>query len=175
MPRAPVNDTESEHMNHLVYLYSRLFHWERSPIKLVYFFLKCMYQVRKVSGHVFVCSGYRFCLFLQFSYWILDLFEQCGIFSYSENKLFYSFISCYIYMCYGVQFWWKSRSGGWNPINQSNPATMFATVPNQDLDFQPHIYIVVFFIFNDFRREMIVRFVDIGGIVDHHCLNFLYR
>jgi hypothetical protein len=25
------------------------------------------------------------------------------------------------------------------------------------------------------RREMIVRFVDIGGIVDHHCLNFLYR
>ena len=23
-------------------------------------------------------------------------------------------------------------------------------------------------------REVIVRFVDIGGIVDHHCLNFLF-
>ena len=22
--------------------------------------------------------------------------------------------------------------------------------------------------------EVIVRFVDIGGIVDHHCLNFLF-
>jgi hypothetical protein len=40
------------------------------------------------------------------------------------------------------------------------------------LDFQPHIYIVVFFIFNDLRREMIVRFVDIGGIVDHHTTLF---
>jgi hypothetical protein len=31
-------------------------------------------------------------------------------------------------------------------------------VANQDLDFQRHV---------------VVRFVDIGGIVDHHCLNFL--
>ena len=28
--------------------------------------------------------------------------------------------------------------------------------------------------FNDFRREGIVRFVDIGRIVDHHCLNFIF-
>ena len=28
-------------------------------------------------------------------------------------------------------------------------------------------------VFNDLRREVIVRFVDIGGIVDHHCLMFL--
>ena len=27
--------------------------------------------------------------------------------------------------------------------------------------------------FNDLRWEVIVRFVDIGGIVDHHCLNSL--
>ena len=25
-------------------------------------FLKCPYQARQVSGHVFVCQGYRFCL-----------------------------------------------------------------------------------------------------------------
>jgi hypothetical protein len=30
-----------------------------------------------------------------------------------------------------------------------------------------------FFIFNDIRWEVAVRFVGIGGIVDHHCLNIL--
>jgi hypothetical protein len=29
-------------------------------------------------------------------------------------------------------------------------------------------------LFNDLRGEMIVYFVDIGGIVDHQCLNFLF-
>jgi len=28
--------------------------------------LKYLYQARKVSCHLFVCSGYRFCLFLRF-------------------------------------------------------------------------------------------------------------
>ena len=30
------------------------------------------------------------------------------------------------------------------------------------------------FAISDSRREVIVRFPDIGGIVDHHCLNFLF-
>jgi hypothetical protein len=28
--------------------------------------------------------------------------------------------------------------------------------------------------FNDLRREVVVCFVEIDGIVDHHCLNFLF-
>ena len=47
------------------------------PIKLVYprrFLLKCLYQAMKGSGHVLVCQGYRFCLFLLiFNY----LYNQC--------------------------------------------------------------------------------------------------
>ena len=43
-------------------------------------FLKCLYQARKVNGHVFVCQGYRFCLFLRFLYLILELYRQCGLF-----------------------------------------------------------------------------------------------
>jgi hypothetical protein len=31
------------------------------------------------------------------------------------------------------------------------------------------------FTFNELSWGMIVRFVDIGGIVDRHCLNFLYE
>ena len=37
------------------------------------------------GDHVYVCSfvlGYRFCLFLQFHYLILDLFRQCGIYCF---------------------------------------------------------------------------------------------
>ena len=33
---------------------------------------------------------------------------------------------------------------------------------------------MVFFMFSDLRQEMIVHVVDIGGIVDHHSLNFLF-
>jgi hypothetical protein len=29
-------------------------------------------------------------------------------------------------------------------------------------------------LFHQYQREVIVCFVDISGIVDHHCLNFLY-
>ena len=35
-------------------------------------------------------------------------------------------------------------------------------------------YVVVFLMFNDLRLEVIVCFVDIGGIVYRHCLNFLF-
>jgi hypothetical protein len=29
-------------------------------------------------------------------------------------------------------------------------------------------YVVVFCVFTDLRSEVVVRFVDIGGIIDHH-------
>ena len=35
-------------------------------------------------------------------------------------------------------------------------------------------YVVVFSMFNYLRLKVVVRFVDIRGIVDHHCLNFLF-
>jgi hypothetical protein len=37
----------------------------------------------------------------------------------------------------------------------------------------PTSYVVVFFVFSELRWEVIARFVDIGVIVDDHCLNFL--
>jgi len=37
----------------------------------------------------------------------------------------------------------------------------------------PTSYVVVLFVFSELRWEVIARFVDIGGIVDHHCSNFL--
>jgi len=37
----------------------------------------------------------------------------------------------------------------------------------------PTSYAMVFFMFNDLMWELVVHVVDIGGIIDQHCLNFL--
>ena len=34
--------------------------------------------------------------------------------------------------------------------------------------------VMVFFVFSELRWEVILHFVDIVGIVNHHCLNFLF-
>ena len=44
--------------------------------------LRCLYQARKSSGHILVCHGYWFCLFLRFFFWILKLFRQWGIYCF---------------------------------------------------------------------------------------------
>ena len=36
-------------------------------------------------------------------------------------------------------------------------------------------YVMVFFMFNDLRWDVIARFVDIGGFIDHHYLNYLFH
>ena len=43
---------------------------------LTHFLLKCLYQAKKDCGRVFVCYGYRFCLFIRLFHWILELFRQ---------------------------------------------------------------------------------------------------
>ena len=35
-----------------------------------------------------------------------------------------------------------------------------------------YTHVGAFSVFNDFRRYLVLRIVDIGGIVDHHCLIF---
>ena len=58
-------------------------------------------QVRKVSGHVFVCKGYRFFIFLWFFYCILELFRQCGI------VCFLFFVFCFLfYFFISILDWW---------------------------------------------------------------------
>ena len=62
-----------------------------------------------------------------------------------------------------------SRGEGCYPLNRFNPTTIVVSVSGQNLDFQCHGV----FVFSELRWEVIVRFVDIGGIDDHHCLNCL--
>ena len=50
----------------------------------------------------------------------------------------------------------------------------FCACPKPGSGF-PRPYVMFFFIvLNGLRSEVIVRFVDIGGFVDYHCLNVLF-
>jgi len=42
------------------------------------------------------------------------------------------------------------------------------------LDFQRHIFALSVFVFSELILEVVLCFVDVGAIVDHHCLNFLF-
>ena len=59
------------------------------------------------------------------------------------------------------------------PINRFKP-TIFVPVPSQDLDFQHHMLWSILCSVSSVEVEVIVGFIGIGGIVDHHCLNFLF-
>jgi hypothetical protein len=43
-----------------------------------------------------------------------------------------------------------------------------------DGPMQNMFFFCLFFVFSEWRWKVIVRFVDIGGIVNHRCLNFLF-
>jgi hypothetical protein len=66
----------------------------------------------------------------------------------------------------GLHCHWRSNY----PINRVNTATYLCLSQIRTLDFQS--YLVVFIYVQWFQMKG-VHFVDIGGIVDHHCLNFL--
>ena len=59
------------------------------------------------------------------------------------------------------------------PITRFKPPH-FCACPKPGHGF-PRSYVVVFFMFNDLMWEVNARFVDIGEVVDHYCLNFLFK
>ena len=49
----------------------------------------------------------------------------------------------------------------------------FCVCPNPEHGL-PISYVVDAFVFNNLKGDVIVRFVDIGGVVDHHCLSLSF-
>ena len=90
----------------------------------------------------------------------------CGNF---ECVFYFYFLFIYVLLL-EIQL---SRGEGWDPINRFNPATSLCL--SQARTWISNIMLLsLIFVFNELRWEVIVCFVDIGGIVDHHCLNFLF-
>jgi hypothetical protein len=66
----------------------------------------------------------------------------------------------------------RERKGcvcSWDTIYRFNPATFLCLSKARTWIFKA--ISGGLFVFNGLRLVLIVRFVDIGGIVDHHCLN----
>ena len=65
---------------------------------------------------------------------------------------------------------------GWDPMNRFDPATFLCLSYAVPTWISNVMYRNLFLkMFSDLRLEVIVRFVVIGRIVDHHCLNFSYH
>jgi len=60
------------------------------------------------------------------------------------------------------------------PLIDFTPPHLCACCSSQDLDFQRHMLWSFCVQWVQLRSEVIVRFVDIGGIDDNHCL-FLFK
>ena len=68
--------------------------------------------------------------------------------------------------------------GGDSVIRRGIPLTSLTSphccaCPKSGPEF-PMPYVMVLFMFNDLWLEAIVYYVDIDGIVDHHCLSFYF-
>jgi hypothetical protein len=59
------------------------------------------------------------------------------------------------------------------PLTCLTPPHMRAC-PKSGPGFPTSYVVMSLFVFGEMRLEVIVRLVDIGWIVDHHCLNFLF-
>ena len=77
------------------------------------------------------------------------------------------FFSSFVYMYFLLEIQ-LSRGEGWDPINWFNP-TIFCACPNPGLGF-PMSYVVV----SLFCVQWVKVRGDIGGIIYHHCLSFLF-
>ena len=95
------------------------------------------------------------------------------------NAVFcFTFHSWHIYYDFGIlrKFEWELLLGpweeGWDSIDRFNPAPFCATPGS----WFPTSYVVVtvYFVYSEWRSKVSGRFSDICGIVDHHCLNFLF-
>jgi hypothetical protein len=94
----------------------------------------------------------------------LNIVIVCGLF---EQGFFLSFVIQY----YRYRF--NYQEGCWDHINRFNPTTCVYLSQARTWDSSVKCG-DFFFMFNELRWEMNVHFVDIGWVIDHHFLNFLF-
>jgi hypothetical protein len=82
------------------------------------------------------------------------------------------FFNCLFIHVYALSNWSNYQKGKtWGPIKRFHQ-THLCTCPKAGPGF-PESYAVVFRVLHCLRWEVVIGFVDICGIIDHHCLNFL--
>ena len=111
---------------------------------------------------------------------VISLIRNISMWWFSFNMLLYSpCLNCHSFLWWYVVFSSERESVQvflsfvYACIAVGDPV-IFCTCPKPGSGF-PMSYVMVFCVQRvQLRWEMIVRFVDIGGIDDYHCLNFLF-
>jgi hypothetical protein len=112
-----------------------------------------------------VCLYLCYCLFISVLLFVYICVIVC---LYLFCCLFIS-VLLFVYICFDVGGYQEEEC--WNSINLFNPATWLSLSLAKDCISTP--YVMVIYIFNDLRWE-VASLVDIGEIVDHHSVNFLF-
>jgi hypothetical protein len=76
---------------------------------------------------------------------------------------------CFVYICIAVGGSIYQDREDWDPL-AGFPSPQLCVCYNPVPKY-PSAYVHFFFVFSDFRWELVVHFADIVGIVDCHCLN----
>ena len=90
----------------------------------------------------------------------------CDLF---EWKLICKNFSLFVYICNAIRDPIIKKGQCGDATNRFNPVTFFVHAQSQD-----SLYIVFFFAFIDLSLDEVVRFVDIGEIVDYHCFKLSF-
>ena len=93
--------------------------WRCWPLKLDYVLLEWLYQVRKVSGHACLCKRYQLWLLLQFFYWS----RSCTVYvcwGYRFCLYFYDFqtapkVIYYMFFSFDLNYLYMYNEGHWWP------------------------------------------------------------
>jgi hypothetical protein len=118
-----------------------------------------------------------------------DAINEFGIKYWTSNPEWVKFQAPFMWtLKKKYDYWWKKyglektdratkTSTFWQKLGdfieiKAKKSSPLRLVPSQDLDFIHHCSSSC--LFSKLRWEVIVYFVDTSGIVDHHCLNFLF-
>ena len=81
------------------------------------------------------------------------------------------FLMCLLYQHYRWRYYFQREKGvAWNLLTGLTPPHICVPVSSQDLKFKRHMSYFFCCV-----QLVIVLFVDIGGIIDHHFFSFHYR
>ena len=131
----------------------------------------------RISSFSLLRSRYKFCSGLKtWKFWQIllillniSVLVICKMWSFEWKRNVRRFCLSFVYICIAVGdpiIKW----GRLIPVTGLTPSHL-VPVPCHDLDFQCYMP-WLFFMFNELWWEVIVRLVDISGIVDHHCYLF---
>ena len=116
------------------------------------------------------------CRFVCFSVILVDFFFIFLIGAVCYRSFCHAYWGCTKHECMGCIGKFKGKIKYYRVAFTLNSLILpcFCACPKPRPGF-PMSYVMVFlFVFNGLRWETIVHFVNIGGIVDCHCLNFLF-